>query len=483
MTGPVLKTLPELTVAGTPSTTDLLPIYQGASPLKKVTATVLGSYFLSTFLGFLQTGTGAVARTIQSRLRDSVHVTDFGTIGTADDSAVFQLALNTGKSVIVPQGSYLVNNLQSTANNQQLIGLGWVILQKNANGPILTASGADFTASNIAFYGDAASPTFTGDNIVLTGARPTLLNCGSQWAYARAVYATGNRVRILGCISTYQTADAGASAYDIEIGTSGTATLYHQLRNITSGQSTGGIKFIDTGSHMLSDSQFGKLLIDAGTSPSGSNGGMTVSCRITGNAVIELPNATFSSNQFSANVTFEAGTSSCSLDVSNLLDAGSVITNNGNVNNYIVRNISTGSTTDIRFGPDSSLATLNANPNTGAFTLSGNVRVPKGTGLQIQSHTDTYGAKYLTGSDVNGNMSLINTDGSNIYGTAGAHQFFVDGVQKFAINDVGRPQFDGGTQTTVGSAGAGSALPATPTGYVIINIGGTEYVMPYYAKA
>jgi hypothetical protein len=38
-------------------------------------------------------------------------------------------------------------------------------------------------------------------------------------------------------------------------------------------------------------------------------------------------------------------------------------------------------------------------------------------------------------------------------------------------------------QTTVGSAGAASALPANPTGYQSIMVGGTEYVVPYYAKS
>lgn len=37
------------------------------------------------------------------------------------------------------------------------------------------------------------------------------------------------------------------------------------------------------------------------------------------------------------------------------------------------------------------------------------------------------------------------------------------------------------TQTTVGAAGAASALPATPTGYITLMIGDTPYVMPYYA--
>lgn len=39
------------------------------------------------------------------------------------------------------------------------------------------------------------------------------------------------------------------------------------------------------------------------------------------------------------------------------------------------------------------------------------------------------------------------------------------------------------TQTTVGAAGAASALPATPTGYLRFFIGSTEFVLPYYARA
>lgn len=37
-------------------------------------------------------------------------------------------------------------------------------------------------------------------------------------------------------------------------------------------------------------------------------------------------------------------------------------------------------------------------------------------------------------------------------------------------------------QTTVGAAGAASALPATPTGYLQVNIGGStaNYVIPFY---
>lgn len=39
------------------------------------------------------------------------------------------------------------------------------------------------------------------------------------------------------------------------------------------------------------------------------------------------------------------------------------------------------------------------------------------------------------------------------------------------------------TQTTVGSAGGASALPATPTGYILINVNGTNRAIPYYAAS
>jgi hypothetical protein len=45
-------------------------------------------------------------------------------------------------------------------------------------------------------------------------------------------------------------------------------------------------------------------------------------------------------------------------------------------------------------------------------------------------------------------------------------------------------QWVGTTQTTVGAAGGASALPATPTGYLVLTLSdATEIVVPYYTKA
>lgn len=43
--------------------------------------------------------------------------------------------------------------------------------------------------------------------------------------------------------------------------------------------------------------------------------------------------------------------------------------------------------------------------------------------------------------------------------------------------------WDGDIQTTVGAAGAASALPATPSGYLNFTYGTTEYVIPFYAAS
>lgn len=39
------------------------------------------------------------------------------------------------------------------------------------------------------------------------------------------------------------------------------------------------------------------------------------------------------------------------------------------------------------------------------------------------------------------------------------------------------------TQTTVGAAGSASAIPAQPTGYLMVTIGNAQFVIPYYAAS
>jgi hypothetical protein len=66
---------------------------------------------------FTQAGSGAVPRSVNSKLRDTVSVKDFGAVGdgVTNDAPAIQAAINAvsalgGGRVYIPQGSYLINN-------------------------------------------------------------------------------------------------------------------------------------------------------------------------------------------------------------------------------------------------------------------------------------------------------------------------------------------------------------------------------------
>lgn len=77
---------------------------------------------------FLQAGTGAIARSVQSKERDIVSVKDFGAIGdgVADDTSAIQLAINASDEVWFPEGTYKVTS-SLTVNKAMTIRVDGVI--------------------------------------------------------------------------------------------------------------------------------------------------------------------------------------------------------------------------------------------------------------------------------------------------------------------------------------------------------------------
>lgn len=77
---------------------------------------VTGTPTGSALIGFIQAGTGAVLRTVQDKLRDTVSVQDFGAVGNgvADDTAAIQNAINAfpaaGGTLYFPAGMYRATN-------------------------------------------------------------------------------------------------------------------------------------------------------------------------------------------------------------------------------------------------------------------------------------------------------------------------------------------------------------------------------------
>jgi len=93
----------------------------GAGAAAALLSTALAAPSGSSLIGFLQSGAGAVARTVQSKERDTVSVKDFGAVGdgVTDDTASINamFASSAGKVVNFQSGTYLISSALTPASN------------------------------------------------------------------------------------------------------------------------------------------------------------------------------------------------------------------------------------------------------------------------------------------------------------------------------------------------------------------------------
>lgn len=95
------------------------------------------------------------------------------------------------------------------------------------------------------------------------------------------------------------------------------------------------------------------------------------------------------------------------------------------------------------------------------------------TGIALVLAADTS----VTLEALGGDLTIASSAEVRIGSTGGGH------VHLGADGDTTHTnvRINGSAATTVGAAGAGSALPATPAGYLVVNINGTDQKIPYYA--
>jgi hypothetical protein len=122
-----MPTINKLPLLDTISGGDQLPVYApNSGDARRMSITALTDYMQDTLdlpdnsdeVSFLQSGTGAVTRTVQSKLRDVVSVKDFGAKGdgVTNDTAAIQAAITAvfssgGGTVFFPKGVYMVSSL------------------------------------------------------------------------------------------------------------------------------------------------------------------------------------------------------------------------------------------------------------------------------------------------------------------------------------------------------------------------------------
>lgn len=164
----------------------------------------------------LQAGSGAVAITIQNKLRESVSVKDFGAIGDGNiananaDTAAFQAALATGKSVFVPFGVYMINaTLVVATGGQTIYGVGHTgsIIRKctdDAYNLINVTASWGSGLFNIKLEEASVSYTNTDNLLVLAvngGTDVILLNTWFLYGHTQLRMEQGtSNITMLGCV-------------------------------------------------------------------------------------------------------------------------------------------------------------------------------------------------------------------------------------------------------------------------------------------
>lgn len=128
----------------------------------------------SSLIGYTQGGAGAVATTVQAKLRQTVSVKDFGAVGdgTTNDTAAFAAATayinaNGGGHLIIPEGTYSI----TTESDPMLFTTGNVTIEGQGNSLIVARAfngTSDLQAMlKFQYYGTGTPPTFTQTPTIL----------------------------------------------------------------------------------------------------------------------------------------------------------------------------------------------------------------------------------------------------------------------------------------------------------------------------
>lgn len=114
MSGIKISALPVATLPL--SGNEVLPVVQSGNTVQVAAKNVYAGSAGSAQIGFIASGTGAAARTVQSKLREVISITDFGAAPGASatvNTAAIQAAINAapqGGAVFIPNGTFQIND-------------------------------------------------------------------------------------------------------------------------------------------------------------------------------------------------------------------------------------------------------------------------------------------------------------------------------------------------------------------------------------
>jgi len=156
----------------------------GFTPIAPVTGDVtLAGNLLSTRVDYTAPYTSAVVRTGNSKWSDIVSVKDFGAVGngSTNDTAAIQAAINTGKHVYFPTGTYYITNaLTINTQGQTLSGDG------QRRSAIYVNGSFNMSATGVIVFGDGDIELH---NLWIKFYQPDTSSRGSLISYPVTIYA------------------------------------------------------------------------------------------------------------------------------------------------------------------------------------------------------------------------------------------------------------------------------------------------------
>ena len=207
-TGVVTVSAPASRITNTPSGTIAATDVQSA--INEIVSDLSASSG-SSLVGFLQSGTGAVARTVQAKERDVVSVKDFDAKGdgTTDDTVAIQAALDSAaKQVVFPAGGiYIVNGGLSVSTVSQVIYAAGATIKLKASATTKYIIATTVGATDVVFdggtwdgnkaNGNATGSTYDSYSIGMFADRCTVKNIDSINTYGIGVKGFANYLSIL----------------------------------------------------------------------------------------------------------------------------------------------------------------------------------------------------------------------------------------------------------------------------------------------
>lgn len=187
----------------------------------------------TALVGYFQSTSGWVGRTLQSKLLDQISVLDFGAdpSGTADSSVGIQNALNASLNVYFPPGTYKISSAMSLQVGQEIWGAGagnTIISIAGAvagfqliNGAIgeakilvrdLTLNGANASATGLEF---TLCESVTVENVRFAGLQFNIVIDRGRWFLIDNCQSEGNSIYQSGQLKIWSSSDSDYCFYPV----------------------------------------------------------------------------------------------------------------------------------------------------------------------------------------------------------------------------------------------------------------------------